>query len=49
MIKKPTSMAVAGWTAWCQGARALPKETRSPAPRKPSSADPKTQVSAHAG
>lgn len=47
MIKKPTSMAVGGWTAWCQGARMLPRQTRDPATHKP--ADPKTQGRAHAG
>lgn len=47
MIKKPMSTTVGGWTAWCQSVRALPKQTRDPAPRKPS--DSKTQDLAHAG
>lgn len=47
MIKKPTSVAVNGWIAWCQGARALPKQMRDSSPQKPS--DPKTQACAHAG
>jgi hypothetical protein len=46
MIKKPMSMTAGGWTAWCQSVRALPKQTRDPAPHKPS--DPKTQVFPHA-
>lgn len=47
MIKKQTSMTVGGWTAWCQGARALPKQARDPVPHKKS--DAKTQACDHAG
>lgn len=49
IMTEKLTQPVGGWTAWCLGARGIPRESRNPVTRKTAPENMPTQEASHAG
>jgi len=49
IVTETLTLPVGGWTAWCLGARGIPRESRNPVKRKTTPEKTPTPETGHAG